>query len=190
MARAYGMLGRPAEQLAAARIGIEKNPFSTSAIRELALALSVNGSCDEAIERLRPLKTLSPPLNVAGVIIGICQIQREKWPEAIAEFRWAMIYKGQAGRALLGYVLARSGQEDQARAILADLLASQTSGNSAYSIAVVYTGLRNYDQAFAWLDKSLQDHSIRPYIMDPMFSDLHRDPRFALFRSRLTLQKR
>ncbi len=190
LARVYMTLGRPAEQLTAARIGIEKDPFSADAIRELALALSVNGRCNEAIARLRPLKALNPPAQVAGVIIGMCQIQKERWPEAISEIRWATSLGSTAGPALLGYALARSGRQDEARSILADLQAGRTSSNGPYGIAVVYAGLRDYDQAFAWLDKSVQEKSLRQYIMDPMFSDLHRDPRFALLRSRLELQNR
>lgn len=190
LARTYMILGRPAEQLAIARIGFDNDPFSHSAIRELALALSVNGRCDEAIERLRPLKKLSPPANVAGVIIGMCQIQKEMWPEAISELRWAMDRKATASPALLGYALARSGRQGQAKAMLSDLLAGRTSSNGAYGIAVLYTGLRDYDQAFAWLDKSVDENSIRGYIMDPMFADLHRDPRFERLKLHMGIQNR
>src|SRR5258705_2483656 len=65
LARTYMWTGRPVEQLAAARIGLEVNPFSVAAIRELALALAVNGRCDEALELLRPTKSLNPPARVA-----------------------------------------------------------------------------------------------------------------------------
>ncbi len=74
--------------------------------------------------------------------------------------------------------------------MLSDLVAGRTSSNGAYGVAVVYAGLRDYDQAFAWLNKSVDENSIRGYIMDPMFADLHRDPRFKQLRLRMGIQKR
>ncbi|MBA3501715.1 MAG: protein kinase, partial [Deltaproteobacteria bacterium] len=124
LARVYMWLQRPAEQLAAATTGEERDPFSHSAIRELALALAVNGRCDEALRRLLPLKTLSPPAGVAGVVRGQCYAHKGMWREAIAEFRWAMEASPSASAlAFLGYVLARSGERDAATAILSDMLA-------------------------------------------------------------------
>ena len=185
LARIYAMSGRPAEQLRAARHGVEQDPFSDAAIRELALALSINGQCDEAIQRLTPLKRLIPPNTVAGVIIGLCRGQKKDWPAAIAEFRWAMDNHGWAALPLLGYASARAGQLDQARAILADLLAGRRKSNGPYGIAVVYAGLADYDQAFAWLEKAAEQGSVRVYIMDPMFAELHSDPRWERFMQQL-----
>jgi len=72
---------------------------------------------------------------------------------------------------------------DEASAILSDLLARRTESRGAFGIATVYAGLRDYDQAFAWLDRAADDESINQYIMHPMFADLHRDPRFARVRA-------
>jgi hypothetical protein len=54
----------------------------------------------------------------------------------------------------------------------------------------VHAGLGDFDQAFAWLDKSVDDRSIGSLIMGPTFEDLHRDPRFQKLKERLGLQKR
>jgi hypothetical protein len=45
--------------------------------------------------------------------------------------------------------------------------------------------MREYDQAFAWLERAIDDDSVNPYIMHPIFADLHRDPRFARLRERM-----
>lgn len=191
LARVHMMLGRPAEQLAAARLGMNLDPFSVAAVREMALALMMNGRCDEALELLRPLKSVSPPAGVAGVIAGQCYAAKQMWPEAIAEFRWAMAKSdARVALAFLGYALARAGQRDEAMTILSDLQAGRKDSHGAFGIAAVYAGLRNYDQAFAWLDKAVDQNSMRPYIMGPMFDDLHRDPRFARFEQRMGIQKR
>ena len=51
--------------------------------------------------------------------------------------------------------------------------------DDAFGIAVVYVGLRDYDKAFLWLERSIEENSWRHYIFTPMFAELHRDPRFA-----------
>jgi hypothetical protein len=52
----------------------------------------------------------------------------------------------------------------------------------------MYAGLRDYDQTFVWLDKAAEEGSVRVYIMDPVFEDLHRDERFERFRARIVPQ--
>lgn len=179
LARIYIAMHRPAEQLVAARLGLEVEPFSPSAMREMALALNMNGRCDETLELLRPLKELSPPVPVAGVVMGLCYIRRQMWKEAIDEYRSATA-AGRSAVALsfLGYSFARAGQRDSALAILSDLRAGRKNSLDAFGIAVVYAGLRDYDQAFAWLAKAREEGAFRVYIYDPAFEDLQRDPRF------------
>jgi predicted Zn-dependent protease len=145
-----------------------------------------NGRCDEALKQLEPLKSLTPPARVAGVIRGQCYAAKEMWPEAIAEFRWAM-EGGDARTALAfhGYALARGGNPDEAKRILSDLLAGRKHSHGAFGIATLYAGLGNFDEAFAWLDKAVDEQTVRVYIMGPMFADLQRDPRFERFRRRL-----
>ena len=180
LARLYMWMQRPAEQLAAARKGLEVEPHSHSAIREMALALGTNGRCEEAIALLRPLKELSPPAGVAGVISGQCYAAMGMWPEALAEFRWAMeMSEARTALAFYGYALARSGRRDEANTILSDLLSGNQFSHGAFGIAAVYAGLRNFDRAFEWLLKAVKENTVRPYLMGPMFEDLHRDPRFA-----------
>src|SRR5688572_4074655 len=191
LARLYMMTARPAAQLAEARLGVETDPFSHSAIREMALALNMNGRCDEAVKLLRPLKSLSPPAGVAGVISGQCYASKQMWPEAIAEFRWVVdSASGSSAPAFLAHALARAGRQEEARRILSDLLAGRTNSHGAFGIAVVYAGLRDYDKAFAWLDKAADEQSITAYIVLPMFDDLHRDPRYGPLRHRMRAQNR
>ncbi len=140
----------------------------------------MNGRCDEALERLRPLKALTPPAGVAGVIMGQCYGARQMWPQAIAEFRWAMENSDAlAALGLLGYSLARAGQRDEAMKILSNLVAGRKDSHRSFGVAVVHAGLGNFDEAFTALERAATENSIRVYIMGPMFDDLRRDARFA-----------
>jgi serine/threonine-protein kinase len=181
LARVYMFMQRPAEQLAAAERGLALDPYSVAANREYALALSTNDRCDEALTLLRPLQELDPPAAVAGVIRGECFARKQMWDESIAELRWASNAGARVALGLEGYVLATSGRTAEARALLAKLLSGEKRSHDAFGIALVYAGLRDYDHAFSSLDAASREGSIRVYVMDPLFDDLHRDPRFKRF---------
>ena len=189
LAHLYLWMNRPEEQLAEARLALENDPFSHTAIREMGRALLVNGRYDEARDRLRPLKALSPPVGYAGLISGQSFITEGRWPEAIAELRWAQENDAGSAPAFLGYALARGGRRDEAKVLLSDLLTGTKYSHGAFGIAVVYAGLEDYDQAFAWLDRALEDNTVTRDLMLPMFQDLHTDPRFERVKARLGLSR-
>jgi hypothetical protein len=114
--------------------------------------------------------------------MGQCYASKQQWPQAIEEFQWAGNHGATSAISFLGYALARAGRAEEARHILADLKAGGHYSHGAFGVAVVYTGLRDYDAAFAWLTKAAEENSITSYIMLPMFRDLQRDPRFANIR--------
>jgi eukaryotic-like serine/threonine-protein kinase len=188
LARVYMYTGQSAEQLATAREGARVAPHSAAAARELALALSVNGRCPEAIDVLAEFRTLTPAVGVAGVVRGQCYAAMGMWQDAIAEFRWASDNSSaQTALAFLGYALARAGRPNETQRILDDLLTGRKYSHGAFGIATVYAGLQNYDEAFAWLAKAVDERTDRVYLMGPMFADLQRDPRFAEIRRRMRL---
>ncbi len=60
---------------------------------------------------------------------------------------------------------------------------------SPYSIALVYVGLDQKDEAFQWLDKAYAERSVRliNIAVHPRFASLHSDPRFAALVQRIGL---
>lgn len=110
------------------------------------------------------------------------------WDKAIMMLRPGAEAGDPLFTALLGHMLGKTGQRGEANRILADLKARrERTGVGAFHIAIVYAGLGDLDETFAWLDKSIDDRSIVSYIMGPTFEDLRRDPRFNLMRQRLGL---
>ena len=92
--------------------------------------------------------------------------------------------------ASLGHAYALSGERDKANQILAELRAmSKHRYISPYLFAVVYLGLGDKDQTFAWLDKAYRDRSF--YLIwlkvEPLFDSLRDDPRFADLLRRVSL---
>jgi TolB-like protein len=182
--------GRAEDEFAEARRALETDPLNPYALVEVAAALFANRRYDEALAQLDRVAAIQPPLQAFAFGTAQCYAKKQMWPEAIAALR----PQAEAGDplfiALLGYMLARGGQREEANRILADLVARrERTGVGAFQIAVVYAGLGDFDQAFAWLDKSIDDRSIGSVIMGPTFEDLQGDPRFERLRRRLGLHK-
>jgi TolB-like protein/tetratricopeptide (TPR) repeat protein len=190
LAQVYISAERPKEALAEAGRAQELDPLSATATAEVASALIANDRCDEALVQLEKLKLLRQPLLRTGNYAAVCYARKQMWPEAIAEMQRISVNAGPRGQAVLGYMLARGGRTAEARQILAAALDRERRTNGgAFTAAAVYAGLGENDQAFTWLDKSLDDHSL---VLDNLviFDDLRRDPRFDRFRRRLSGQKR
>jgi adenylate cyclase len=190
LAQQYVATGRSNEALVEARHARDLDPLSPTANAEVARALIANDRCDEALAQLEKLKFLRPPLLRAGELAAQCYARKAMWPEAIAEMRRISANAGPRGQATLGYMLARGGRLDEARQILATLLDRERRLNTgAFEVATVYAGLGDTDQAFAYLDKSLDDRSL---LFDNMIvvDGLRNDPRIDRFRQRLEGQKR
>jgi TolB-like protein/Flp pilus assembly protein TadD len=182
--------GRPVEALTEARRALEVDPLSPYANVGVAHALFANRRYDEALAQLEQIAAVRPPLRAAMVIASQCYAKKQMWPEAIAALRPQAEAGGPLITALLGHTLARAGRRDEAQRILAELLERrQRAGSGAFEVAVVYAGLGDSDQAFTWLDRSIDDYSLKVQIMEPTFENLQRDPRFERLRALLGLQK-
>jgi hypothetical protein len=104
---------------------------------------------------------------------------------------------------MLGFTLARAARagaaagrnpselalwETETRAILDTLRAWVPRGRgTSGDVANVYIGLGELDLAFDWLERALDDRSLRFGIMEPQYEELQRNPRFETLLDRLGL---
>lgn len=84
--------------------------------------------------------------------------------------------------ATLGHAYAVSGKRNEALKVLGELQGqARQKYVSPYFIALIYTGLGEKEQAFAWLEKAYEQR--HPYLIlikvEPVFDSLRSDPRFA-----------
>jgi len=58
---------------------------------------------------------------------------------------------------------------------------------AAYDIALMYVALADTESAFLWLERAVDERSTQiPFLaQDPMFAQLHGDPRFASLVQRI-----
>jgi len=83
--------------------------------------------------------------------------------------------------AFLACAYALSGQQSQAQSLLDELKEhSLREYVPPYLIALVWIGLGDYDQAFAWLEKGCEERDLGLVWIkvEPMADALRSDPRF------------
>jgi TolB-like protein/Tfp pilus assembly protein PilF len=186
---------RPVEALAEARRALELDPLSPSAHAELAHALLANDRPDEALVHLDHIAAVRPPLLRTPGLLAQAYAMKGMWGEAIATRGLSSETRDSGALSLYAYMLARGGRREEALRIREELIERWEEGEAlAVEVAIVYAGLGDSDQAFAWIDRSIDDSATlrTGYItlMAPIFDDLRRDPRFDRVRERLGIQKR
>jgi len=91
----------------------------------------------------------------------------------------------------LGYVLAKSGKPQEARAILEQLKSLATQNYvPAYSFAMIHNGLGEREEALRYLEKSLQEREVQITFIkiDTRWNDFRAHPRFQEVMRRVGLQ--
>jgi len=103
--------------------------------------------------------------------------------EALAVYEQERAFAGDTPtmRAKQAHILASCGQPEEARALLSELVAGrEREWVTAYEVAVVNALLGERDEAFAWLARAEEEHSVGlTYLrVDPRLDNLRDDPRF------------
>lgn len=187
----YVFTERPREAMEQANQGRADSPNSPTAIAEQARASMMNGRCDETLELLGRLTYLQPPPARTASIAAQCYAQRKMWQRAIDELRPVAERNPLQTEPWLGFMLARAGHTAEARQIHDKLVSLwQRDGGGAFGVAMVNAGFGDLDSAFAWLEKAIDDRSLRYNIMEPAFEELRRDPRFDRVRRQLGIPSR
>ena len=148
----------------------------------------------ESVEPNQKALSLDPNYAVAVINLGRAYEQLRLYPQAMQAYQSILAFapKDPALLALLGHLHAVSGQRAAANKIVLQL---QQIGKDRYVpslyVAMVYTGLGDKDEAFAWLDKAYAERC--EYLVylptEPIADPLRSDPRFPALLQRLGLKK-
>lgn len=170
------------EAIAEATRTQELEPLSFTASAHLGWILYLSGQSDRAIEQGTKILELDPDAFPALRYRGLAYEQRGMYSEAIGDFQKGVKLSGSPLMlALLGHAYAASGQKAAAQDVIKELRDMQGHRYvSPYTIAAIYAGLGEKDQAFKWLDKAEEGRDI--WLMnlkvDPVFKSLRSDQRF------------
>jgi tetratricopeptide (TPR) repeat protein len=183
------IMGQPQNWAAEVKRARELDPLPLTVVGSGIAVAVANGQYDQAIEIERKSLELEP--DNPDAYLGLARVYRLKrmYPAAIEQAKKAVELSSGAPTTLsvLGYTYAVSGNRIQAQKIVKQLVVlSKRRYVGSYNIAVVYAGLGEKELAFDWLQKSVDDRSIRlPALRSAKELDnLRSDPRYSeLLRS-------
>lgn len=184
-----------------------------------AYLLSSRGRHDEALKLIKECIELEPRsatvhANAAWRYLNARQYDRAvehantalgndpRFNDALYARSWALMFSGRAEEALrdleasdtpadvLGYALAMSGRTNEARDQL-ERIKTPPPGERVLplSAAFVSIGLAEYDDAFEWLERAVQERHRDVLLLDvyEVYDPLRSDPRFDELKERIGL---
>ncbi len=178
-------MGRYDEAVAEAERAQQLDPVSVEASQVLGMVLVLAHRYEQAITQLRAALDLDPSYFYAEDFLGRAYEQTNRMAEAIAAYQRAVdLDRDNAENwSNLGHAYAVSGSPAKARQIIADLKATATRRYvGPYNVALIYAGLGDRDQAFAWLQRACDDGQALPILYmgnDARWDRLRADPRYA-----------
>ena len=182
-------VGRNEEAIAEAKQARELDPLTQGTNFQVAWTLIGARRYDEAIAEARQVLKMYP---IANYWIGMAHIGKGMNEQAIEDCEKALSSSTtHPAKATLGYAYGATNKQDKAKQLLAEFeeLFKQQKA-SPYFIAMIYAGLGDKDQTFAWLDKAYYERS-RPLVSginaNPMWDALRSDPRFMKLQQRMRL---
>src|SRR5947208_1903450 len=189
----YQATWQPGKALSEMRRAQELAPLSLIINTDLASALYFQGNYKDAISVYRKTEEMDPHFPPPPLFVLAQMYEQMGEPDqAIAECQKALSVFGRnpAILSVLGYVYAVSGRRREAQNIVAEIESLwKRRYFSPVDIALVYAGLGNKDEAFAWLTKAYEarDPQLIWIKVEPEIEGLHSDPRFAELLRRVGL---
>jgi serine/threonine-protein kinase len=176
-------MGRTDASLAESRRALECDPLGLVLNMHMGWHLVYSRQYEHAVQQCLKTLELDPTFILARVFLGQAYEQMGDHSNAIAEFEKAVELSQRHPPYLadLGHGYAKAGREADALKILDELLnAASRRYVSARSIAEVYIGLGNLDEAFRWLQTAIEHRTgwlihIRE---NPRYDSLRGDPRY------------
>jgi serine/threonine-protein kinase len=188
-------MGRADEAVAEAERQRQLDPVGSNPNFTLGSVFVFTRQWDKAIAQLRNAITLDPYYWFDHCFLGRAYEHAGRLDEAIGEFQRGLALDREQAELWsgLGHAYAVSGQKAEAQQVIDDLIAgAATSYVAPYNLAVIYAGLGDKDQAFAWLNRAYDERSyfLAVYLpTDSRLDTLRNDPRFADLRRRIALPR-
>jgi tetratricopeptide (TPR) repeat protein len=182
------MTGRIAESIPLLDHAYELDPLSPIIVVNSGRPLHFLEQYDEAIDRCNHALTFAPGFWLAHINRAFAYSAQGDGPRAIEAARTAVELSKDNGAAVLALAEAHAVAGDQASALaVVDRVTAAreqpgASYVSAFRIARVFARLGDREQAFEWLQRSVQERSLGncTYVpLDPALDSLRDDARFG-----------
>jgi len=179
--------GRFDEALRLDRRAVELDPLNSHSWAQLAETEFFMGQLDEAAADNKKAIELNPDLWNGHIFLSQIYTMQGRPQDALPEIE--LVRYDPLMRAYLYPIAYHAlGREKESDAALSELIAKYHSGG-AYQIAEVYAFRNQSDEALEWLERAYaqRDGGLIVTKVDPLFKNLHGDPRFAAFLKKLHL---
>jgi TolB-like protein/DNA-binding winged helix-turn-helix (wHTH) protein/Tfp pilus assembly protein PilF len=181
--------GRPEEAFPEMRRALQLDPVSPNINGAMANLLMTARQYDKALEQARRTVELDPNQFNSRIRMAWSYVLADKYEEALPELKKAEeISPGSSVTCgVLGYVYGHLGNKGEAERVLNDCKNLPPLVRRSSSVALIYLGLGQREEAIRWMQKSYAEHDLwpRPYRNLPEFDDLRRDPRFQELERRM-----
>jgi TolB-like protein/Flp pilus assembly protein TadD len=191
----YGLylaaMGKHEEAIRAQEMTNRRSPLDLQFGMDLSGIYLAAGQVDQAIEQSRKTIELDPNYWGGYQELGLALLRNKHFPEAIAALEKSRsLDNNPSVSGYLGFAYATAGNKAEAQRVLNELKElSKKQYVPAYSIAIIYGGLNDKDQAFEWLNKAYGDRSFYIALLnfESTLGNLRPDPRFNDLVKRLGL---
>ena len=161
----------------------ELDPLSPIIHTAIGIAHHLRGDYVAALRLYRQVLDTEAAFAPAHYYIGLTYEQQADYENATRNMLRAAEIASRGGLFLgaLGHCYAVSGQRDAARAVLSELEErSRERYVSPYNIMLVHLGLGDFDAAFQWLERALEDRTgwLWHSSVEPRFHVIREDARF------------
>ena len=185
-------LGYVDQALVEGHAALELDPASVSIRRSLGWLYYYARRFDTALDHLRRAIAMNPTSQETYRLLGLALTQQGSYDQAERALREAIAIPEESSYApaALGYLLARRGDRPAAEAIIAELeVRSRSEYVSPVAFQMVYLGLENHEQSFAWLERAYDERRgwLAYLKVEPMLDPLRADSRFGEFVRRMKL---
>src|SRR6478752_2256387 len=183
-------IGQKEREIAELKHAVELDPLSLVINSNLGVAYIHARRLDEAIAQLRKTVELDGAFYYARYNLAQALELKGLIPEATAEYQKTMsMTEDPVPLGMLGRLYGLHGQKDEALRILQKLRQNREQGyTAAYSLALIYVGLGDHNEALNWLEQGYREHdgfNIGPIRVDPLLAPLHGDPRFEALAEKI-----
>jgi tetratricopeptide (TPR) repeat protein len=161
----------------------EIDPLSMVIINNIAEQYVDRGDTKAAMEESKRLIDLDPNFWAGYTTFGNALVKQGRYDEALAAGQKAeqLSNRSSATLAFVGHVYGRLGKRSEAEAVIKELEERYAKKEAdGRDLAVVYAGLDDRNQAFAWLEKAFADKSnfLAILRLEPSLDPLKSDPRW------------
>jgi serine/threonine-protein kinase len=177
-----------------ARKALELDPLSLRNTNAPAWFSFYEKKYDQSIQQCRRVIEMAPTFVPVRLCLGWNYEQKGMFDQAIQQFEKVLELSPGFTIAVtfIGRSYALSGRTDKAYEVIDELISqSKEKYVSPFFMAIIYTALREKDDAFLWLEKAFEEphYWLAMFNVLPWFDSLRDDPRMAALLRKIGLEE-